>query len=170
MSDDRRNSVRRTATVPFAWCEVAADASLADIGDALAVPRAITRAARLAEFEDAFAAALTAVADRGAASALRALERRLTVLEQALLDDAAQPPDCPVEVSADGIGFDVPQPLSAGATLGMHLVLPTVSHLLLKGRVSHCAALGPARWRVGAEFVELDDAAARRLTRFAIAR
>jgi len=170
MSDDRRNSVRRTAEVPFAWCKVAADASLADVGDALAVPRSITRAARLAEFEDAFAAALTAVTDRGAAGALRALERRLAVLEQALLADAAQPSSCSVEVSADGVGFDAPEPLSAGATLGMHLVLPTVTHLLVKGRVTHCAELGPARWRVGAEFLELDDATARRLTRFAIAR
>jgi hypothetical protein len=170
MRDDRRNSVRRTADLPFAWCEVPADATLADVGAALAVPGAITRAARLAEFEDAFAAALSAVTDRGTASALRALERRLAVLEQAVLADAAQPPGCSVEVSADGIGFDAAEPISAGTTLGMHLVLPTVTHLLLTGRVTYCAELGPARWRVGAEFLDLDDATAKRLTRFAIAR
>jgi len=174
MSDDRRNSVRRTADLPFAWCEVAADATLADVCDALAVPRAITRAARLAELEDAFAAALTAVSDRSAAGALRALERRLAVLEQAVLADSAAPPTQTLEVSADGVGFDVPEPPAAEATLGMHLLLPTVSHLLLKGRVTHCAEvgadLGPSRWRLGVAFVDLDAAAARRLTRFAIAR
>ena len=147
MSDDRRNSVWRTADLPFAWCEVAADASPADVCDALSVPRAIARAARLAELEDAFAAALTAVTDRNTAGALRTLE-----------------------ISADGVGFDVTEPPATGATLGIHLVLPAVNQLLLKGRVSHRAELGPNRWRVGAVFVELDDAPARRLTRFAIAR
>lgn len=170
MSDDRRNSVRRTADLPFAWCEVAVDASLAHICDALAVPRAITRAARLAELEDAFAAALNAVTDRATASALRALERRLTVLEQALLAESAQPPARSLEVSADGVGFDAAEPLAAESTLGMHLLLPPVSHLILKARVTHCAELTAERWRVGAVFVDLDDAAARRLTRFAIAR
>jgi len=170
MSDDRRNSVRRTADLPFAWCQVAVDASPEDICDALAVPRAIARLARLAELEDMSATALSAVTDRAAAAALRALERRLAVLEQALLAESAQPPVRTLEVSADGVGFDVAEPPAGDATLGMHLVLPPANHLILKARVSHCAALGASRWRLGAVFLDLDDAAARRLTRFAIAR
>ncbi len=72
-----------------------------------------------------------------------------------------------MELSADGIGFETRKPLKPGTWIGIHLVLPTVYHLLGNARVNHCEARQGGCW-IGSELVDLDPATAKKLTRFVI--
>lgn len=173
MSQDRRASVRRRITLPFAWVEVAPDADTAAICDALALPRALALQSRLADLDDEVVRTTAAVSDRATAAALAAINARIALLEEAVLADAPRPPEAELELSADGIGFPARRELAIGSSIGLHLVLPVTFHAVCRARVTSCAEAagpGPAAHRIGAEFRDLDGPLARRLTRLAISR
>lgn len=168
MSDDRRASVRRQAVLPFSWRPIDADATLADVCRALDLPHSLILQSRMAELDEELRR-LTAVLDTRTADALRVLDTRLSLLEEALLAAAPRPAPRPVTVSADGIGFEESAAVDIGSRIGMHLVLPVSQHLVVRGRVSHCRPTQPG-YRVGVELLDLEPTVARRLTRFAIGR
>lgn len=173
MSDDRRASVRRRVALPFNWAELTAEATAMELCDVLAVPRALAVRSRLADLDDEFARAAAAIGDARVADAVRALDRKVGVLEEALLAELPLPQAAELELSADGIGFAASRALPVDTWIGIHLVLPVSYHLVGLARVSRCAppASGePERHRIGAEFHGLEAPAARRLTRFAIGR
>lgn len=172
MSDERRSSVRRRAKLPFAWRESSTDATTHDICQALDLPPVLALQPRLADLDETFLTATANLTDPRMADALRALDGKLAVLEEALLAQARAPSAADVEISADGIGFRTRNPVATGARIGVHVVLPVRYHVVAAARVTHC--VGPAGsgglYRVGAEFVALDGNVGRRLTRFAISR
>lgn len=175
MTDDRRGSLRRQVTLPFQWCLTSAE-QLADICDALHLPRSYALQSRLADLDDDMRRATAALDDSRMVEVLRVLDARFAVLEEALLADGNLPAAQVLELSADGIGFTTDQALPQGASLGLHLVLPVSYHLVGRACVTHCAAIErnaatpTPGYRIGAEFRGLQPAAARRLTRFAISR
>ncbi len=173
MTDDRRTSVRRRATLPFSWRESHQDATRAELCDALAVPRAIGFQSRLADLDESLQRATSQLADAVVAEAVRLLDGKIAVLEEAVLSALPRPPIRAIELSADGIGFGADQAVSPGAWLAVMLVLPETYHIVCRARVSHCVrAVGEDRgpYHIGAEFYGLDPPTARRLTRYAINR
>lgn len=173
MADDRRTSVRRRARLPFSWRESRQDATRADLCDALAVPRAVGFQSRLADLDDELLRVTSHLTDAYVADALRILDGKVAVLEEAVLASLPRPPVRAIEISADGIGFGADQLVPHGTWLAVLLVLPEAYHIVSLARVSHCMrAVGGASepYHIGAEFHGLDASAARRLTRYAIAR
>jgi hypothetical protein len=180
MTDDRRGSLRRQVKLPFQWCATSAE-EIADICDALHLPRSHALQSRLADLDDDMRRATATLDDSRLIEVLRVMNARLAVLEEAMLADARLPETQALELSADGVGFTAGQALPQGTLLGVHLVLPVSYHLVCQACVTHCAAIetGPGAqadrpdasgYRIGAEFRSLQPAAARRLTRFAISR
>ena len=172
MSDDRRTSVRRRAELPFAWRNSVAGATTVELCRTLGIPVALALQSRLADLDEHFQSAAGSVTDSRVAEALRALDGKLEVLEEALLAQAPVPPPAPLDLSADGLAFEAPEALAEGSWIAVHVVLPTAYHLVGLAQVSHCAAPhGDATgYRIGAGFHGLEDPVARRLTRFAISR
>ena len=170
MTEDRRTSVRRRAALPFAWRPIPEGASLAEVCDALGLPPALALQSRLAELDDEFRRACAALADGRVAAALRVLDAKVAVLEEAVLAQAPHPDSRMVTISAGGIDFDSPDPLTVGAWLGVHLVLPVSYHIVCRGQVCHCRRQDGGGHRVGVDLSHLEAPAARRLTRYAIGR
>lgn len=169
-SHERRAAIRRQATLPFAWHEVPASATLADACRALGVPDVLALQSRLAGLDEELQQTCAAVTDAPFAEALLILNRKLSVLEEALLGHAPVPAEHALTLSADGIGFGSERVLTPGAWLAVHLVLPVRQHVVCRAQVSHCRAVAADAHQVGAMFHELPDSAARRLTRYAIGR
>lgn len=169
MSDDRRSSIRRHASLPFAWRPVAANASMAEVCQALGVPAAAALHSRMAELDGELRRLCAALPDASVADAVRLLDDKVALLEEALMSQTPLPPAQALEISADGISFNSPQPVQVGSALGIHLVLPVSYHLVCRGRVSHCAASDGGH-HLGVALQDMEDPAARRLTRFAIGR
>jgi hypothetical protein len=169
MTTERRASIRRQSTLPFAWCRTSETASLAEVCAALGLPAAIALQSRLAELDDDFKRLCAGLPDARLADVLRVLDNKVSVLEEALLAQAPQPDARAVEISADGIGFDSEEPLAAADWLGVHLVLPVSYHIVCRAWVSHCDPQAGG-YRIGAEFRDMEGPAGRRLTRYAIGR
>jgi hypothetical protein len=167
MSDDRRTSVRRQAALPFEWCPLPEDAGTADALRALGLPAPLTLQSRLAELDEEFRRSCSALADPRTVEALRALDGKLSGLEEALFSALPAPAPRAVTVSADGLGFSNGEALPVGGQLALHLVLPVSQHVVGVGRIRHCVA-GPDRFAIGVELLGLDAQSARRLTRYAI--
>lgn len=167
MSEDRRTSIRRPAVLPFTWRPLPDDASAADALRALELPAPLLLHGRLAEVDEEFRRASAALTDPRLVDALRALDAKLSVLEEALFAAVPAPPATPVTVSADGIGFSNAKALRVGSRVAAHLVLPERQHVIGLGQVRHCVADSEG-FAVGVELLELDAQAARRLTRYAI--
>lgn len=172
MSEDRRTSIRRRIQLPFRYATIEADATSGRQCDVLGVPRAVGVRAQLGELDDEFARLLAGVSDLRTQDAMRALGRKLSVLEEMLLADLPVPPAAELALSADGIGFEISEPIPIGSRVAVHLVLPVNYHLITAARVIRCAPLASAagQFGVGAEFQGMDEATARRLTRFTIGR
>jgi hypothetical protein len=170
MSEDRRTSIRRRAALPFAWRPIPESASLTEICNALGLPPALALQSRLAELDDEFRRACAVLPDTRLAAALRVLDAKVAVLEEAVLAQSPHPDNRLVTISADGADFDSPDPLVVGSWLGVHLVLPVSYHIVCRGQVSHCHAIDSGGFRVGVELSHLEAPAARRLTRYAIGR
>lgn len=167
MSDDRRTSVRRQALLPFAWRALPDDASTADAIRALDLPASIALQSRLAELDEELRRAMAGLPDHRVLDALRALDAKLSVLEEAIFATLPTPAPCPVTVSADGVGFNADEALPVGSRLALHLVLPVAQHVIGLGCVRHCIA-DQQGYGIGVELLGLDAQAARRLTRYAI--
>lgn len=172
MTDDRRTAIRRQVRLPFRYAAVAADTTAEGLCDALGVSRLLGLRARLADLDDAFARTVGSIAEPRIQDAFRALERKLSALEEVLLAGLPAPETADLEVSADGVGFESAVALDPGNWLAVHLVLPVNYHLVAPVRVARCnpvrGAAGP--FRIGAEFQQMEPASARKLTRFAIGR
>lgn len=168
MSDDRRTSVRRDATLPFTWQTTTATASLAELCRQLDVPAALALQSRMAELDEELRR-LAGALDARTADALRVLDGKVALLEEALLAQSRLPPQRLLTVSADGLGFVEADPVPVGEWIAVHLVLPVSYHLVCRARVTRCE---PAEhgFGIGAAFVDLGPPAGRRLTRYAIGR
>lgn len=156
--------------LPFAWQHVPASASTAEICRRFGLPPGLALHGRLAELDDEFKRACAGINDSRTIDALRALGDKLSVLAEAVLAQGPLPDAQAVEVSADGAGFETPEPLEVGVTLGVHLVLPVSYHVVCRARVTHCVPRDGAGFQVGVEFQDLDASTGRRLTRYAIGR
>lgn len=172
MTDDRRSSLRRLETLPFAWCVVDSTATVSEVCAALALPRSHALQSRLAELDDDLIRAAGDVQDSRVAEVVRILDAKLAVLQEGLLADAPLPPLQSLELSAEGVGFSASRELDAGTWLGVHLVLPVSYHLICRARVTHSDRPeepdADGEFRIGAELHGLEAAAARRLTRHLI--
>lgn len=169
-SRERRAAVRRQATLPFQWREVEDCVSEARACEVLQVPAVLALQGRLADLDAELQRACAALSDPTIASALRALEGKVAVLEQAVLGQAPVPELQPATLSADGIGFTASRALAPGTWLALHLVLPPSDHVLCRAQVTRCRTARAGGHQIGAEFRELSASVARRLTRFAIGR
>lgn len=167
MSDDRRTSVRRQALLPFAWRVLPEDASTADAVRALDLPAPLALQSRLAELDEELRRAAAALPDHRVLDALRALDAKLSVLEEAIFAAVPTPSSGPVTVSADGVGFTASEALAVGSRLAVHLVLPVAQHVIGLGCVRRCV-VEQQGYGIGVELLGLDAQAARRLTRYAI--
>ncbi|HEX7035960.1 MAG TPA: PilZ domain-containing protein [Pseudomonadales bacterium] len=167
MSDDRRTSVRRQALLPFAWRALPDDASTADAIRALDLPAPLALQSRLAELDEELRRTTAALPDHRVLDALRALDAKVSVLEEAIFATVPTPAPAPVTLSADGVGFTAAEALAIGSRVAVHLVLPVAQHVIGLGCVRHCSA-EPQGYGIGVELLELDAQAARRLTRYAI--
>ncbi len=158
--------------LPFGFTTVEPETTAAGLCDALGAPRVLALRARLADLDDEFTRLVASVTERVTQDALRALERKLGVLEEMLMADLPEPASAELEMSADGIGFEASDPLEAGSWIAVHLVLPVNYHLLAAARVQRSVPVDQhaGKFRIGAAFERLEPLTARRLTRFVIGR
>lgn len=172
MTDDRRSSLRRLETLPFAWCPADSTATVADLCSALALPRSHALQSRLAELDDDLTRAAGDLPDSRVAEVVRILDAKLAILQEGLLADASLPAPHALELSAEGVGFRASRPLDPGTWVGVHLVLPVNYHLICRARVTHCSRAdepdADGQFHIGTELHGLETAAARRLTRHLI--
>jgi len=169
MPEDRRASIRRQATLPFVWREVAESATVPELCRTLGLPAALALQSRLAELDEEYQRLCASVADTRVLDVLRVLDRKVAALEEAIVAEAPQPERRPLVISPDGVGFDASERVPEGTWLALHVVLPVSYHVVCKARVSHCAA-HDGGYRIGAEFHQMQAPAGRRLTRYAIGR
>ncbi len=166
---DRRTSLRRQDTLPFAWCRCDAEPNLTDICRGLGLPVAGASNSRLTDLELEAGQAIGGIRDAAVAGALTLMNRRISLLQDALLGNLTIPDSISLDLSAEGLGFRTHAALESGAWLGIHLVLPDGSHLICGGRVNHCQS-DEDEYIVGVSLTQLDEAAARRLTRHVISK
>lgn len=169
MSEDRRTTVRRHASLPFAWKEIPDQASMAEACRALGVPAAAALHSRVAELDDEFRRLCATLPDPRVAEAVQLLNDKVALLEEALMSQAPLPPAQPLEVSAEGLGFESSHAVEVGTLIGVHLVLPVSYHLICRARVSRCAP-GEHGHQIGVTLLNVEGPASRRLTRYAIGR
>jgi hypothetical protein len=167
MSTERRESLRTEVTLPFKWLACAARTPADQLCKLFGLPGFIRIHGKLAELASEFSRALHDIRDPATVGALEVLDAKLGVLEEALHAETAIPTEQPLELAAEGIGFDSAQTLAPGSWLGVHLVLPTAYHLVCGAQVTHCKA-ADSGYRIGALLCDMDTAAAKRLTRFVI--
>ena len=169
MDQDRRTSLRRQDTLPFAWCQCDAEPNLTDICQGLGLPVAAASNSRLTDLELEASQAIGGIRDTAVAGALTLMNRRVSLLQDALLGNLTIPDSISLDLSAEGLGFRTRGTLESGSWLGIHLVLPDGFHLICGGRVNHCQP-DEDDYVVGVSLEKLDEAAARRLTRYVISK
>lgn len=111
--------------------------------------------------------------DRATNGVLRALNKRIDLLgkvvAQAVLGELGELKD--VWLSEGGVQFESAQPFSAGQAVSVRMVLmPQASGMLLRGRITHCAAHSEGHFEVGVEFIDLPDAQRQLLARHILQR
>ena len=132
----------------------------------------VSTQAHLSELDSEFESAVKALSDPDIGNVVRILNAKLNVITDGLMADTEQPAQLEVEISAEGIGFANEEPLSIGSLLGSHLVLPSGYHLLCHAEVTHTHEVrrgSHAEHHIGARFVDMPAAAARRLNRLLMA-
>jgi hypothetical protein len=167
MDQDRRTSLRRKDKLPFAWCLCEAEPKLTDICQGLDLPLVALSNNRLSDLESEANQTISGIRDTAVASALALMNRRVSLLQEALLGSLQIPAPVALDLSAEGLGFRNAVALASGSWLGIHLVLPDGSHLICAGHVNHCHPDGD-EYAVGVSLAQLDEAASRRLTRYVI--
>jgi hypothetical protein len=138
-----------------------------DICRVLGLPATAVSTDRLNELDEEVARTLQRVKEPAVADVLGLLNQRISVLQESLLGQLPIPPDAPVDLSADGIGFATSTPVDPDSWIAVHLVLPEGTHLVCAGQITHCQS-GPGGFSVGARLQHLDKSASRCLTRYVI--
>jgi len=151
----------------MAWCRCDAEPNLTDICQGLGLPLAAASNSRLTDLTSETSQAISGIKDAAVASALTLMNRRVSLLQDALLGSLTIPDPVALDLSAEGLGFRTASALASGSWLGLHLVLPGGSHLICAGRVNHCQPDGD-EYAIGVSLTQLDDASARHLTRYVI--
>ena len=122
----------------------------------------------LSEFESQHLLRQISERDRNLAAFLKSQNKRIDLLSQVIaitvLGQIGEPQ--PVVISEGGIEFSAPNAFALGTALSVKLVLmPQALGLLLRARVTHCAAKG-AQFEVGTEFELISDAQRQLLARY----
>lgn len=167
MSIDRRLSLRTCVDLPLAWQPLTDPLSASKLCESFKLPAFVQLQGRLLELNTELDHALHNISDSSVIGALGLLNAKLDLLCEAQQVDVTIPERKSIELSPDGIGFETHEALSSGTWIGIHLVLPTVYHLLGNARINHCEARAGRFW-VGAELFDLEPASAKKLTRFVI--
>lgn len=120
------------------------------------------------DFESQHLLRLITERDRTLAGYLKAINKRIDVLGQAvarhMLSDLGTPQ--PVTLSEGGVSFTSELPVEVGGYLSLRIVLlPQPLGLRLRGRVVHCRGQADGRWEIGTEFDSLPDAQRQLLAR-----
>lgn len=142
---------------------------LTDVCQGLGLPLAAASTSRLTDLESEASQAISAIKDAAVASTLTLMNRRVSLLQDVLLGSLTVPDPVTLDLSAEGMGFRAAAAVASDSWLGIHLVLPDGAHLICAGRVNHCQPDGDG-YAVGVSLAQLDDAAARRLTRYVISK
>ena len=167
MSIDRRLSLRTWVDLPLAWLRLSDPLSPTKLCESFELPVSVQLQGQLTEFDSELDHAFHNISDSTIISALRLLNSKLDLLCEAHQVDVTVPTRRSIELCVDGIGFETNEALPTGSWIGIHLVLPTAYHLLGNARVSQCEPRDGRCW-TGAEFLDLDPASAKKLTRFVI--
>lgn len=170
-SEDRRTSLRIHARLPLQWRLQTGMVALPDLAAHWGLGQYLECQQALASLDQKFDRALHDIKDPATVSALRLLNSKMDLVAQGsgTSSEAAEAPPIAVELSADGLGFELEQPLTQSSTIGVHLILPGPFHLLCNAQVSRCDRLDrSSRYHVGLTLLDLPPSASRRLTRFVI--
>jgi len=167
MNTDRRLSLRTCVDLPFAWLPLAEPQSAVQLCESFELPAFVQLQGHLVELDTELDHMLHNVSDSAVIGALRLLDAKLDLLCEAQQVGVNVPAWKSIELSADGIGFETKEKLRSGVWIGIHLVLPTVYHLLGSARVNHIEVRDGGCW-IGAELHDLEPATAKKLTRFVI--
>ncbi len=131
------------------------------------LPAFVQLQGRLSDLDIELDHVLHNISDSSVIGALRLLDAKLDLLCEAQQVSVTVPDWKSIELSTDGIGFETRETLTSGSWIGIHLVLPTVYHLLGNAKVNHSEGRADGGW-IGAELHDLDAASAKKLTRFVI--
>ena len=149
-SADRRDSYRIETTLPFAWTLAESSWTIARLRSALGLPADLDTL-EWQRLEQVFLEELRAIPDPGLRRVLETLNAKLTLTRSALLTDRAPaaPPECPLTLSAEGLGFpcnpnsppptdrgEPPERLEVGHRIGFVLQLPDAPPLVDFARVA----------------------------------
>ncbi len=167
MSMDRRLSLRTRVDLPFVWRPLTERLNASELCEWFQLPVIVQLQGRLTELDTELDHALHNISDSTTVAALQLLNTKLDVLSEAQEVEAPVPAKKSIELSANGVGFETTEALKCGSWIGIHIVLPTVFHMLGNARVNNCNEREECFW-IGAELLDLDPATAKKLTRFVI--
>ncbi len=123
----------------------------------------------VAEFEAQHLLRQLNESDRTLAAFLKAQNKRIDLLSQVvaqtILGEIGAPQ--PVVISEGGVEFSYPHTLEVDTLLSVKLALMPQAHgLLLRARVTHCAAHAEGGFTIGTEFIALPDAQRQLIARY----
>jgi len=175
MGEERRTSRRSEFRLPFQWQQLAQGESLQTQIARWSLEGILRTQQRVAALTADFEQAAMAVRDTATATALRALQGQVDLLQSSSFAAGSNPHPAHLELSADGIGFHSTRQLPIQAQLALHVVLPDGYHIVAEEKVSHARSVCNQSsgssidgYRIGAALAAIDAISARRLTRLII--